>query len=393
MNHYLEMAKNIKEDLVSWRRYIHSNAELGFDLPKTIAFVESQLRSFGYEPISLGGGITCTAGNGSPVILLRADMDALPQDEESGLEFSCKTGACHSCGHDAHTTMLLGAAKLLKENERELKGTVKFVFQPAEELLQGSKSMIEAGVLDNPKADVAMALHLNFGPCGNHDMRAGVLAYNEHAAMASADEFHIKVAGKSAHGAFPELAKSALKTAANIVVELEQLVEKEISRDEIVALSCGQIHSGNTANIIPDNAEISGSIRTFSNETRLYIKKRLEEISNQIANEQGTSVQIEYPVSVPPTVNNIELTKEMVGYCEEVMDKVQKMEPVRASEDYANISISIPSFYATISAGDVRDGYEYAMHNPKARIDENALPYGAAVFCNCATKWLENHSK
>ena len=147
MAQYLQEAMALKDEIVSHRRYLHQHAELGFDLTQTRAYVMKNLISYGYQPQELGGGVTCTVGSGAPVILLRADMDALPQQEVSGLPFACTEGACHSCGHDCHTTMLLMAAKLLKAHESELKGTVKFCFQPAEELLAGSRSMIDAGIM------------------------------------------------------------------------------------------------------------------------------------------------------------------------------------------------------------------------------------------------------
>lgn len=223
MNLFLKEAFAMKDNIIENRRYIHENAELGFDLPKTRAFVIKQLTSLGYAPILLGEGITCTIGSGQPVILLRADMDALPQTETSGLDFACQTGACHSCGHDAHTAMLLAAAALLRKHADLLKGTVKLMFQAGEETLLGSRKMLDAGILDYPKVDAAMALHMNFGPCGDYDMHAGSLAYSAHTMMPSADEFRITIKGKASHGSTPYLGVSAASAAANIVVALQQL--------------------------------------------------------------------------------------------------------------------------------------------------------------------------
>ena len=164
MNAYLERAIQLEEEIILNRRHIHKYPELGMELPKTVRFVCEQLRSYGYEPELIGGGVTCTVGNPGRVILLRGDMDALPMQEESGVEYaSVHKGVCHSCGHDTHTAMLLAAAKMLKEKEQELAGTVKFMFQPGEEVIEGAKSMIDAGILDNPKVEAALALHIQFG--------------------------------------------------------------------------------------------------------------------------------------------------------------------------------------------------------------------------------------
>lgn len=156
---FLERANELFDEMVECRRHIHRNAECGMELPLTVEYVSEKLRSYGYEPKPVAGGIVCTVGSGERTMLLRGDMDALPQTEVSGVPFACETGACHSCGHDMHTTMLLGAAKMLKECESELKGTIKLMFQPGEELLEGAKAMIKAGVLENPVVDCAMAIH------------------------------------------------------------------------------------------------------------------------------------------------------------------------------------------------------------------------------------------
>lgn len=392
MNLFLKEAFAMKDNIIENRRYIHENAELGFDLPKTRAFVIKQLTSLGYAPILLGEGITCTIGSGQPVILLRADMDALPQTETSGLDFACQTGACHSCGHDAHTAMLLAAAALLRKHADLLKGTVKLMFQAGEETLLGSRKMLDAGILDYPKVDAAMALHMNFGPCGDYDMHAGSLAYSAHTMMPSADEFRITIKGKASHGSTPYLGVSAASAAANIVVALQQLISLEIPCDEPVILSIGKLTSGTASNIIPEEAEIMGSFRAFTRENREYLRRRLPEVATSIAESWRTNAKAEFLGGVAPNINDPDLAKEMAGYCSQIMEKVQVIPPVKGSEDFANLCEYVPTFFANICAGGVDEGYAYSMHNPSARLDENALPYGSAVYAFCAVKWLENHS-
>ena len=358
MNRYLEEAMAMKEELIANRRHIHRRPELGFELSETIEFVATQLESYGYSPEKIGGGLTCTAGSGSPVIMLRADMDALPQKEDTGLPFSSeKDGMCHSCGHDAHTTMLLGAAKLLKQHESDLKGTVKFMFQPAEELLAGSRKMIEEGILENPHVDAAMGFHVNVGPLGPFDYHAGTMNHAVGRMMASADEINIHVKGKSAHGAAAYLGINAVAIASNIVTALQQMPIMETKYNDDIIMCIGKIEGGARANIVPDEA-----------------------------------AETEFVVGVAPVFNNEEMAAEMHGYALDVMDKVQIVPAVAGSEDFANICEYVPTFWANIGFGDPSDGYEYAMHNPKMRIDEAGLPYGVAAHCHLATEWLRNHS-
>lgn len=394
MNHYLEEAMAMKDELIANRRHIHRRPELGFDLPETIEFVATQLESYGYNPVKIGGGLTCTVGSGSPVIMLRADMDALPQQEDTGLPFSSeKDGVCHSCGHDAHTTMLLGAAKLLKTHECELKGTVKFMFQPAEELLAGSRRMIEEGILENPHVDAAMGFHVNVGPLGPFDYHAGTMNHAVGRMMASADEINIKVKGRSAHGASAYLGINAVAIASNIVTALQQMPIMETKYNDDVIMCIGKIEGGARANIIPDEATITMSFRTFTSEAREYMRKRVPELASGIASAWRAEAETEFVVGVAPVYNNEEMAAEMHEYALDVMDKVQIVPAVAGSEDFANVCEYVPTFWANIGFGDPSDGYEYSMHNPKMRIDENGLPYGVAAHCHLATEWLRNHSE
>lgn len=390
MNRFLREAEDMKDEIISARRTIHENAEVGFELTKTVSFVIERLRSYGYEPVEKGGGVVCTCGKKGRVIMLRADMDALPQREESGLEFACRSGrACHSCGHDCHTAMLLGAAKILKKHENELEGTVKFVFQPGEETLRGSRRMIEAGVLEDPKVDVGMGLHMNFGNVGPDEPDVGTLLYTN--CMASADEFMITVKGRTAHGGTPENGISALSVGAAIVGSVQQFMTLEIPCDDPAVLSFGTFSSGTAANIIPDEAKLTGSIRTFSRENRKRMKERLVELCEKTASCWNAECSVEFTNEVGPNINSVELTEEMLEYCGDVVDRIVRLAPVKGSEDFANYGEYIPTFFANIGGGGPKHGYLYSMHDPRARLDEDALPYGTAVFVNCAVNWLKNH--
>lgn len=348
MNEYLKDAMDIKEDIIANRRYIHQNAEVGFDLPKTKSYVKSKLISYGYSVKELGGGLVSTIGRGSPVILLRADMDALPMMEESGEPFASDHEACHSCGHDGHTSMLLGAAQILKMHEDEIKGTIKLMFQPGEETLKGSQQMIDAGVLENPKVDVAMGFHLNFGPMGDFDLYPGNLAFCKGKAMISGDEFLITVRGKMAHGSNAFMGVSAVNAAAMIVNAFNQVVALEIACDESAVLTTGSLHSGGSANVIPEEAVIRGHFRSFDVETREFLRQRVEEIVDGISKACRVQFTIEYVASVTPLINDEKLSDEMEKYCKEIFYNVQHQPPIKGSEDFANMCRHVPVFFANV---------------------------------------------
>ena len=391
MNDFLKGAKELQEELTSNRRYLHANAETGFDLPKTVAFVMEKLTSYGYTPIPMGGGIVCTCGIPGKTLMIRADMDALPQQEASGLPFACQDGACHSCGHDSHIAMLLGAAKILKAHESELKGTVKFLFQPAEELLGGAKSMIKAGALENPKVDAAMAFHINYGPIMDQNFQVGTLFYSEQESCASADAFEITVHGTSAHGSTPHVGVNALSVAANIIVALQQFFTLQVPSDEPSIMSICQLHSGSASNIIPSEAVMQGSIRTFTRENRAFLLKQLHDLTVKTAQMWGATAEVNIFAGTGPTINDRSLSAEMGDYCREVLDDVQVIPPQTFSEDFSYYGEHVPTFFAMLYAGGPELGHQYSLHDPRATFDESALPYGSAAFCNCAYQWLKNH--
>ena len=214
---YYKRALELNDETIKNRRYFHMNAEAGLHMPMACVYVMDKLTEYGLVPSRCGEGVTATVGNGGKVLLLRADMDALPMPEESGLPFACPTGKeAHACGHDFHAAMLLTAAKMLKENEAELKGTVKFMFQPAEETFEGSKNMIEHGILENPKVDAALAYHVSPG-----QMPVGIYMYNSTGTMMySVDGFHIEIKGKGAHGAYPQNSVDPTNIAAHVYLSL-----------------------------------------------------------------------------------------------------------------------------------------------------------------------------
>ena len=384
------MSEELKKEIIENRRELHKRAEIGFDLPETRAYVAKKLREYGYEPVELGGGITCTVGAGGKTILLRADMDALPMKEESGLDYACETGNCHSCGHDCHTAMLLGAAKALKEMEGELKGTVKFMFQPAEELLGGAAAMIEAGLLENPKVDAAFGLHV---AAGLEDSYSGTVRCTHGTMNRSGDAIKVTVTGRDAHGSTPERGIDAISIAARIVLALEELVAKEIPSKEDSVVLVGKIAGGTTCNSVAGSAVLEISVRTEGHEERAFLKRRVKEIAQGIAAVYRGSAEVEYQYGMPPLVNHEGMMNEFIGYMNEFLPEgsVREVPGQGGCEDFTMVCERVPAIFLMLGAGDKGSGYEYSMHHPSMRVDENALPVGTEVYVNCAVRWLEEH--
>lgn len=393
MNKFLKEAIEIQDEIILNRRKIHKNPELGFDLENTISFVIENLKEYGYKPEMCGkAGIVATLGNGEPVFLLRADMDALPMYEETNCEYVSNNGATHSCGHDAHTAMLLGAAKILKKYESELNGTVKFMFQPAEELLQGAKDMIENGVLESPKVSAAMGQHIM---SGEKDNRIGHIYIARGDASTSADAYTIKITGKQSHGSTPEKGVDAVIIACHIAIGLQTVLAREISSKDDCVLLVGKIEGGATVNTTGGNAEIQVSIRTTKNEVREFVNKRVKEISEGIAATYRAKAELIHTMQAPSVFNDLNMVDEFKDYISEVTgaEKVHIVEAMKGTEDFAYVSKEVPSLFVMLGAGSTDEGYMYNNHNPKFNIDETVLATGVAVYCQVAKKYLESQKK
>ena len=386
-----ERAQALNRELLENRRYFHANAEAGLHMPRAKAYVMAKLQEYGLEPKECGEGVTATLGHGGKVILLRADMDALPMAEESGLPFACPTGEqAHTCGHDFHAAMLLTAAKLLKEDEASLQGTVKFMFQPAEETFEGSRNMIEHGVLDGPKPDVALAYHVSPGK-----LPIGTYLYNDSSTMMfSVDTFEIHIQGKGSHGAYPHLSIDPINIGTHIYLALQELIARESDPSDACLLTVGQFTAGSAANIIPDTAVLKGTMRTNKKEAREKLTRRLKEVSEATAAVYGGSAKVVFTCSVPTLACDPALTKEIVGFMKEL--------PIpgavgyggvsaSASEDFALIAERVPSAFMYLSAGYADERGDYPAHNPKVQFNEDVLPIGAAYLAHCAARWLAEH--
>ena len=385
---YYKRALELNDETVKNRRYFHTNAETGLHMPMACAYVMDKLTEYGLTPSRCGEGVTATVGNGGKVLLLRADMDALPMPEESGLSFACPTGKeAHACGHDFHAAMLLTAAKMLKENEAELKGTVKFMFQPAEETFEGSKNMIEHGILENPKVDAALAYHVSPG-----QMPVGIYMYNSTGTMMySVDGFHIEIKGKGSHGAYPQNSIDPINIAAHVYLALQSIIAREVDPSKACLMTVGKFQAGTAANIIPDTAVLEGTIRTNDKASRELLVHRMKETAIRIAETFGGTAEITMISEVPPLICNPELTEQIVSFMKELT--IPGMTPypgvsASASEDFANIAEHVPSTFMYLSAGYMDERGEYSAHNPKVQFNEAVCPIGAACMAYCAERYL-----
>lgn len=392
MNEY-ERALELKAETVENRRFFHKNAECGVHMPKAVAFVTEKLRAYGLDPKPLGEGVTATLGAGEPVLLLRADMDALPMPEESGLPFACPTGTeAHACGHDCHAAMLLTAARMLKEREGELKGTVKFMFQPGEETFEGSKNMIEAGILENPAPEGALAFHTGPGK-----LPVGLVMYNDRSTMMfSTDIFKITIKGRGGHGAYPHTAVDPINIGVHVHLGLQELIARESDPQKCTLLTVGHFEAGATANIIPDTATLEGTIRTNDKEARDKLLRRIRELTEGVAKAYGGEATVEIPRGVPPLVCDGETVREMMGYLRE-MDIPGFAEypgiASSASEDFALVAERVPTAFIYLASGFADERGDAPAHNPKVMFNEDVLPVGAAGLTHCAIQWLEKRAK
>ncbi|MBQ9109968.1 MAG: amidohydrolase [Oscillospiraceae bacterium] len=379
----------LKEETIAHRRYFHQNAETGTEMPLARHYILHELQMLGIEAQSCGGGIVAEIGNGAHTILLRADMDALPMPEESGLPFACPTGkAAHTCGHDLHAAMLLTAAKLLKAGESDLCGRVRLMFQPAEELLCGAKKMLACGLLRDPKPEAALAVHV--GPSGN----VGECWYNaESTMMLSCDAFSITVQGRGGHSAYPHRCTDPIGAAVQICNALGHLVQHESDPAHNTVLTIGSIHAGTAYNIIPETAVLEGSLRTEHPEERARLMERIRETAVQTAGAYRCRVRLSMLAENPPLLCDRRFTEDAVRLAGELPDAVFHS-GIRSSgsDDFAEITARIPSAYLFLAAG-FPDAPSHPSHHPAVRFNEDVLSFGAALLAHCATGWLRSQTK
>ena len=397
----LAEAEALQPQLQKWRRTLHRNPEIGFDLPKTRALVKQALTEMGYQPQDCGkAGILALAGGKRPgkTILLRGDMDALPIFEESGEVFASEVpGRMHGCGHDMHTAMMLGAARLLKAHEDELEGTVKLEFQPAEEIFQGSPDMLAHGLLEDPHVDAAVMFHVLGGmplPLGEVLVPGGGIT------MASCEQYHIVVHGKGGHGSMPENCIDPITAAAHIHIALQEINARELSQNDFGVLTTGRFAAGAASNVIPDTAEMWGTIRTTDpeNKSGALIRQRMTEIAQGVAAAFRCTAEVTFSDFCPCMVVDETLSKDAFGYLSEMLGQgVMDMtaltggKPGGGSEDFAFVSHEVPTVSLFLACGGPAQGCRYSQHHPKVRFDDSVLYKGSAAYGYVAMRWLAEH--
>lgn len=388
MNHFLKRAEELKDTMLNDRHYLHQHPEVGNDLPETTKYVMQRLTEIGLEPKEIcKGGIVALIEGKKPgkTYMLRADMDALPMPEVNDLPFNAHSCNAHNCGHDMHTAMLLTAATMLKEKEDELEGTVKLMFQPAEEQFQGSPAMIQAGALENPKVDAASAMHVML------DWDAPAYGCRPGYMTSSCDGFKITVHGKGCHGAMPDLGIDPINVGIHIYQAFQNLIARETGPKQTACLTVGQFAAGETNNIIPATCVLQGTMRTYDQALREKLVKRMHEIVEAAGAMFGAEVEYEELSAVPSCYTNPEMLQEVRGYLADLGDGLCKDDNymVTPSDDMAFISEHVPTTYLMLGARV--EGNPFPHHNPRVLFSEDCMTLGAAMHAQCAFEWLKNH--
>lgn len=385
MADYVTEAKQL--DLVSWRRDLHRHPELGFQEIRTAGIVARHLGALGME-IQTGVGHTGVVGvldgrQPGPVVMVRFDMDALPIVEETTHDFRSETpGVMHACGHDGHVAIGLGVATLLARHRHELRGSVKFVFQPAEEGEGGAVAMIQDGVLTNPRPDAAFGLHIyNQLPLGWVTAGAGPV-------MAAAERFQCRVTGRGGHGAMPHQTVDAVVVASQIVTALQTVVSRNVNPAEMAVVSVGSIHAGSAFNIIAEQAELWGTIRTLDDATHQTVLRRVREIVEGTARAMGASAQLDIEELTVAVVNDAQAAARVRKAAARVVgaENVSDQQLWVASEDMSYFLRTVPGCFFFV--GGSRAEKEFPHHNPRFDFDEAVLAQGVAILCETVAGYL-----
>ena len=384
----------IMPGVVADRRHLHEHPELGMQEYETATFVADRLRQLGLDDIRTGianTGVTAlihgtgSGPNAGRVLMLRADMDALPITEENDVEYRSEVpGVMHACGHDGHTAMLLGAARILLGRRNEFAGTVKVLFQPAEEGPGGAKPMIEAGVLEDPRVDACFGLHLA------QEMPLGQVASKAGPSMASADGFTVRIQGRGGHGARPQGTVDPIIVGAQIITALQALVSREIDPTKAAVVTVGALNAGKAGNVIPDTAEMRGTVRSFEPDVRDHLQRRVPEVIQGVAEAMRATVEITYRLG-PPAVNS---DAAMAAIVREAATAVVgagnaiEMTPIMGAEDMSHFLDAVPGCYFHVGSNNADRGLVWGHHHPRFDFDEDALGVGISVTVESVLRYF-----
>lgn len=387
-----EEIKELEPELINLRRDFHKHPELGWEEVRTAGIVAEYLRDLGLEVtegVSKTGVVGLLKGDKpGRTLLLRADMDALPVEEENDFEYKSQNeGLMHSCGHDGHTAMLLVAAKILSRKKKELAGNIKFVFQPNEET-EAARFMIEEGVMENPKVDAAMGIHL-WTP-----LPSGKIGLAPEAVMGGLYEFEIIIKGKGGHTSAPHFSKDPIIAGTNIIQQAQMIQTREIDPMKATTIVFGQFQAGNATNIIPEKAHLKGTIRYLyqgGRNTEEKPRRRLERIVAGVCNTSDLEYEIKYPATSSPVYNDPELVLDLEEVAAKVAGGTENLTEYRclAGEDFGEFSAYVPSVFYFVGTGNAEKGTDYPHHHPKFDIDEATLKTGVEMHVRSALNYLK----
>ncbi|KOR77540.1 N-acyl-L-amino acid amidohydrolase [Bacillus sp. FJAT-21352] len=383
-----DLIEAVKDEVIAWRRYLHKYPELSFQEEKTAQFVYEKLQTFGELEISRPTKTSIMARligqQPGKVIALRADMDALPIEEENDFDFvSQNSGVMHACGHDGHTAMLLGTAKIFTQIKEQIKGEVRFLFQHAEELPPGgAQEMVRAGALEG--VDMIIGTHLlSTLPLGKIGLGYGPI-------MAGADTFNITLVGKGGHASQPELTVDPIAIGTQVVSNLQHIVSRYRDTQEALVISVTQFHGGSAINVIPSKVNIGGSVRSFNPQLQVEIPNYIERIVKGITEAHGATYDFDYQFGYAPTINDEEVTRLMDETVCEVFGEESReiLKPIMGSEDFSAFQEVVPGTYIGIGARNEEKGIIYPHHHPKFTVDEQALHNGVKLYVHGTLKML-----
>ncbi|KPK93375.1 MAG: hypothetical protein AMJ88_08075 [Anaerolineae bacterium SM23_ 63] len=387
---FVQQAHALEDEIIALRRDFHRHPELGFQEHRTAGVVTTEMENLDLEvrtKIAETGVMALMVGERpGPTVLIRFDMDALPVQEETGAPYaSIHDGVMHACGHDGHTAVGIAVAKLLHEHRANLPGKVKFVFQPAEEGLGGAERMVAEGVLENPKPDYSLSMHLW------NDKPLGWIGITSGPAMAGAEKFKIEIRGEGGHGAAPHRAVDPVLAAAQITTTLQSIVSRNVDPRESAVVSVTQFQAGEAFNVIPSHATLHGTIRTFIPEVRELVLQRVEEVSRGVATAMGAAAQVEFTRLTPPVVNDRAIAAKLHTLVESMFPEatIDSNEITMGSEDMAFFMEGIPSSYLFIGSSNASRSLDAPHHNPRFDFDEGALPLASSIMAASVWSLLE----
>ena len=384
--------EEIYSQAVSDRRYLHQNPELSFKEFNTMEFICKRLNNLNIQYISgiAGTGVLAEIkGNKAEVgkcILIRADMDALPMQEKTDRTYKSKIpNIMHACGHDAHTAILLNACEVLYKLRDNFAGTIKFAFQPGEETSGGAEPMIAEDILEKPDVDACIALHID------PDLTTGKIRIKEGSMYASPDDFSIKIKGRGAHGAEPQNAVDPILIAAHIIVQLQSIISRNLDPFEEAVITVGSIHAGETSNIISDTAQLLGTARSFTNETRVLLEERIESVVKNVCECFGAEYEYEFIKLFPPLINNSQISRYILNSGKRCLGEKNCIWgglPTMAGEDFAYFAQNTPSALFKLGCRNEEKGIVAPIHSAVFDIDEECLKYGIAMFVDFSLHFL-----